>query len=597
MKQYDIFPPHLLAESIRDSGYKTTAHAISELIDNSIQAGGSLVEVFCVEEQQLVEQRRWHRVVEIAVLDDASGMDAETLRMALMFGNGKYLHDRTGIGRFGMGLPNSSLSQCKHVEVWSWESGPDNALYSYLDISDITAGRMREVPDPKPKAVPDRWRDVAERPLGESGTLVLWTELDRVNWRGAQATLENTEFLVGRMYRKMIHEDGLRIRMAAVRADQVHWETDVRVNDPLYLMAPSSTPSPFENTPMFRTWGEGEQEFTVELADGSHVIIVRATYATDDTMTPQTGPADPGHHEYGKHAGKNRGISIVRARRELDLDTSWNRGDIYRDRWWGIEVDFPPSLDEVFGVTNNKQAATHFSELAEFFADEDRSEEWEELREVWREEGDPRYHLMDVANYIAEQRNQMRIRLKQIRSGTRKKKETRHESTVEDRASDKIKERQQQVQAEVADDPTTPEAVYETVFKELTTTGGMAERDAREIADAVRVLDRRVIFVETDEDSNAFFSPKALPGVHEVRLNLKHPVHRLLIEALDASAGDDIGELKVKLQKASDTVKLLLCAWTRYELEAREIPRRKIADVRREWGKMATIFLDEELED
>jgi hypothetical protein len=125
----------------------------------------------------------------------------------------------------------------------------------------------------------------------------------------------------------------------------------------------------------------------------------------------------------------------------------------------------------------------------------------------------------------------------------------------------------------------------------------MAERDAREIANAVRVLDRRVIFVETDEDTYAFFSPKALPGVHEVRLNLNHPVHKLLLETLDASESDDIGELKVSLRKASDTVKLLLCAWVRYELEAREIPRRKIAEVRREWGKMATVFLDEELEE
>lgn len=598
MSKYAIFPPNLLAKSIRDSGYKTTAHAVAELIDNSVQAKSDLVEVFCVEESQLVEKRRWHRVVEIAVLDNGSGMNAEVLRNALMFGNGMYLNDRSGIGRFGMGLPNSSLSQCQHIEVWSWQAGPDNALYSYLDVRRISDGEMREVPNPDAKPVPMKWRAVAESHLGESGTLVVWSELDRVNWRGAQSTFKHTELLVGRIYRKMIHDDGLRIRLVAVRDDDVQWETDVRVNDPLFLMSPSSTPAPFDDRPMFRPWGKGEERITVKLEGRDHIITIRSSWASEEAMSPESGPVDPGHHDYGKHALKNRGISVVRARRELDLDTSWNRGDIYRDRWWGIEVEFPPALDEIFGVTNNKQAATHFAELAEFFADEERQGEWQELREIWKEDGDLRFYLTDVAQHIAEQRNQMRLRLKQMRRGARQRKiESRHAPTVEDRASDKIRERQKEARADVVDEPTTPDKNYETVLEELTTTAGMTERDAREIAEAVRIRDRKIIFVETDEDSNAFFSVKALPGIHEVRINLNHPVHKLLIEALDIELEEDSEELRVRLRKASDTLKLLLCAWSRFELEARDPPRRRIAEHRREWGKMATIFLDEDLED
>lgn len=598
MEQYDIFPAQLLAESIRDSGYKTTAHAIAELIDNSVQAQASLVEVFCIEDWELVQQRHRHRVVEIAVLDDGTGMDRETLRIALMFGNGRYLGDRSGIGRFGMGLPNSSLSQSQRVEVWSWQSGPDNALHSYLDYREIKRGDMREVPVPEHQPVPDIWREVAQYTLGESGTLVVWSDLDRVNWTRARSTLKHTELLVGRMYRKMIYEDGLRIRLAAVREGEADWDMDVRVNDPLFLMAPSSTPEPFNDRPMFRPWGEGEERISVELEDGDHMITIRSSWAREETMSPETGHPDPGHHDYGKHALRNRGISVIRARRELDLDTSWNRGDIYRDRWWGIEVEFPPALDEIFGVTNNKQAATHFAELAEFFADEERQEEWQEFREVWKEEGDPRFYLMDVAQHIADQRNQMRTRLKQLRHGARQRqKESRHTPTIEDRASEKIRERQKEAEAEVVDEPTTADANYETVFKELTTTGGMAERDAGEIAEAVKTRNRLIIFVETDQDSNAFFSPKALPGIHEVRLNLNHPVHKLLIESLDSEVEENVGELRVRLQKASDTLKLLLCAWSRFELEARERRRLQIEEHRREWGKMARIFLDEDLEE
>lgn len=597
--QYDIFPPDLVAKAIRDNGYKTTAHAIAELIDNSVQAAADQIQVFCIEEQQLVQERRRHRVTEVAVLDDGHGMDAAVLRIALQFGNGTHLDDRSGIGRFGMGLPTASLSQCKHVQVWTWQTGPDNALYSYLNLDEIMRGDMREVPEPEPKPVPERWRAAADYHLGPRGTLVVWSELDRVNWRGASATLENTEFLVGRMYRKMLHEHGLRIRLAAVREHDVHWEMDVRVNDPLYGMSPSSTPDPFGAKPMFRPWGQtGEQRFTVELDGERHVIAVRCAFATDDAMSPESGPPDPGRHPYGKHAKKNRGVSIVRAGRELELDTSWNRGDIYRDRWWGIEVEFPPALDEIFGVTNNKQAATNFTELASFFDDDTRVEEWEELREMWRDESDPRYHLMDVAQYISDQRNQMRTRLRQMRKGSRKAKQVRHKRSVEDRATERIRARQHEARADIVDDTPSPEDVRSSVIRELVERGGLAERDAREIAEAVVTLGRKVVFVTTDEDSNAFFSPKAIPGVHEVRLNLNHPVFVQLVEVLDPElATDDVDELRDKISKASDALKLLLCAWVRYELEAREVRRRNIAEMRREWGKMARLFVEDELDD
>ena len=40
------------------------------------------------------------------------------------------------------------------------------------------------------------------------------------------------------------------------------------------------------------------------------------------------------------------------------LDDGWCIGYDPRERWWGAEIEFPPTLDEVFGVPNNKQAAT-----------------------------------------------------------------------------------------------------------------------------------------------------------------------------------------------------------------------------------------------
>lgn len=104
----EIIPPDLAVKAMRDSGYKNTAYALAELIDNSVQAEASDIEVFCIEERQLINERERRRIRQIAVLDNGNGMPPQTLRLALQFGNGMHLNDRSGIGRFGMGLPNSS---------------------------------------------------------------------------------------------------------------------------------------------------------------------------------------------------------------------------------------------------------------------------------------------------------------------------------------------------------------------------------------------------------------------------------------------------------------------------------------------------------
>jgi hypothetical protein len=92
-KGYKIFDIRMVLDSMKDSGYKDAAHALAELIDNSIQAGEGLnrttnVEVICLEKDNLLRDRQSSKIEKIAVYDDASGMSAETLVMALAFGQG-----------------------------------------------------------------------------------------------------------------------------------------------------------------------------------------------------------------------------------------------------------------------------------------------------------------------------------------------------------------------------------------------------------------------------------------------------------------------------------------------------------------------------
>lgn len=210
---YPIVSSDMTIKAMRDSGYKSTAHAIAELIDNGIEEDAELVELFAVESSERRSERARFHIEKIAVMDNGNGMDHETLRRSLRFGVGSR-QDRKSIGRFGVGLPNSSMSQCRRVDVWSWQNGPDNALHTCLDLDEIS-GNDAQVPAPRHDPLPQEWQKLSQG-LGQSGTLVLWTKLDRVQWLGAAATLRNTEELIGRIYRRFIADGRCRIRLVPV---------------------------------------------------------------------------------------------------------------------------------------------------------------------------------------------------------------------------------------------------------------------------------------------------------------------------------------------------------------------------------------------
>ena len=73
--------PSQWVDSARDNGYKNAAMALGELIDNSLQAGASNVEVLVGEQLTKVNKRNMWQVKEIGILDNGVGMDAD---LALM---------------------------------------------------------------------------------------------------------------------------------------------------------------------------------------------------------------------------------------------------------------------------------------------------------------------------------------------------------------------------------------------------------------------------------------------------------------------------------------------------------------------------------
>jgi hypothetical protein len=414
--EHNIVPAHLAVKAMRDNGYKNAAYAIAELMDNAIQAGASNVELLCGEREVQLDQRKSSRIQKIAVLDNGSGMDERVLRLALQFGNGTHLdpEDQDGIGKFGMGLPSSSMSQCREVDVWSWQDGIENALHTHLDLDKILNEEMSSVPQPMVEPIPARWRRVGQT-FGESGTLVVWSDLDRVMWKTARAIIRNSERLIGRIYRRFLADGRAQIRMhsfdldAPERGDGI--DKCAEANDPLYLM--EDTSCPFEEEPMFEQWGS-THEIPISYEGEEHEVKVTVSVAKEEARSmPQAGAK-----EHGRHAAKNVGISVIRAGRELEMNDSWATNMDPRERWWGAEVEFPPALDRIFGVSSNKQAAHNFHQLdADAF--KQAGETNQELKDRLLQKSSPSGALLEISRTIDRNLKVLREHIKGQREGTR----------------------------------------------------------------------------------------------------------------------------------------------------------------------------------
>ena len=596
-----IIPYHLAITAMRDSGYKNTAYALAELIDNAQQANAKDIEVFCLEEEKIIEQRKRSRVSRIAVLDNGVGMNIQALRMALQFGNGTRLNDRSGIGRFGMGLPNASISQAGRVDVWSWQNGLDNAIHTYLDIDDIRAGILKLIPNPSHCPVPNEWRYLSDN-TGKTGSLVIWSKLDshRLTWKTAKSTLHNTEQIVGRIYRKFLSNGSLSIRMVAKHEDgDIFFDQKAHVVDPLYLIPSPLVPDPFKGEAMFELIFDDPIYFDIEYEGERHKVSVRFSVAKTETVE-YAGTKNRGDTKYGHHAKHNIGVSVVRAGRELMLDPGWCIGYDPRERWWGAEVEFPPALDEVFGVTNNKQAATHFSELAKI--------QWEQLAENGesfidvvrrlKEEGDPRGWLLELSDGLQRNLQAVRKVISGQGSGKRSTRKQRHNEVdnLTKAINDSWKNRSKECPIE-GEDVKPSDDVLLDIKNDLTKGKNYSEIEAKDLIELIREKDLKVIFLEANfADRYNLFNVETKGSVTEITFNRQHPAFNDVFGTVNTIDEDINGltkeEILERLGRAINASKIIFAAWARYERESGIDRARALEKVRHDWGQIAATFLE-----
>jgi anti-sigma regulatory factor (Ser/Thr protein kinase) len=340
--RFSIVRQDQFIKATRDSGYKGTASALSELIDNSIQAGATEVNIrlIAVENEATGPGKpKMPRVVEIAIADNGRGMPGELLRRAIRFGDSDRFNDRSGLGRFGMGLPNASVSQCTHFEVFSWQKG-QQPVWTYVDVDEVAAEKMVEIPEPVEHPIPAPYEHLIDL---NKGTLVVWRDCDRLDHDGKLDTLIRTlRPALGRIFRHFLVAD-FKITING---------TPIEPFDPLYLMPEARLPQD-----LLATQHGDTLKFEVPIPSlPGQTSTVEVVFSLLPDQWQVAFKKDKKELQR-RHIDDSRGFSIVRGRREIDVIKSPYHAKHWTDTWYRVEMRFDPELDEVFGVTHTKQHA------------------------------------------------------------------------------------------------------------------------------------------------------------------------------------------------------------------------------------------------
>jgi hypothetical protein len=371
-----IIPAKTAVVTFRDAGYKNTASALAELIDNSIEANAKNIQVISFEQVVQIGKKNMSQVQEIAVHDDGNGMSRDVLSICLQFGNGTRMQSRNGMGRFGIGLPNASISQAKRVEVYSWVKG-GHCNYTYLDLDEIVEKDLHNINPVTPKEIPNKYKKNIDGFKKDSGTLVIWKKCDRLDIARSKTLFRNLEKDLCRTYRHYLDDDdtyGKRVKITLKTTGEDKIKYNLKANDPLYLMTPNNVPG--HNDQATNIMFGNVISFPVEYDHDGNTSNVEIRFSIAMPETQALG----GNSPLGQHYKNNVGISFVRAAREIHFGVfDFFRSEDERQRWWGCEIRFEPILDELFGVTNNKQAVRGIKKLDEKEFKNDHPDDWEDL--------------------------------------------------------------------------------------------------------------------------------------------------------------------------------------------------------------------------
>lgn len=331
---------------------------VADLVDNSIDAGAQNVWIIYNEEEY-----NNHNSFYVAVIDDGKGIPDDKISSVMNFGAPRD-YDELELGKFGVGMKSSSLSQAREVTLLSkTNSGP-------INLRRLSSEVVMEL---------DRWtlipalRDhmdteaisIAKSELAgmDSGSAVVLEDMHKLKHRIGDhehreeyldAEYGHIRDYLGLVFERYIEGTMLKRSNGDEEFRQINLffngHTDAHKIEPL---------DPFRRDMQDGTvTGTLSREFTLSMDDGGTIHNINMTI----WITPKKSDRGKSYDDRMDRAARYKGISelqgiyVYRNDRLIDFP-GWKRllkhDPHYTCLRW--ELHFPPSLDDVFQLDPSKR--------------------------------------------------------------------------------------------------------------------------------------------------------------------------------------------------------------------------------------------------
>ncbi|WP_433562302.1 ATP-binding protein [Nocardia sp. CA-151230] len=548
-------------ESMRDSGFNL-ATAIGEPIDNSIEAGARTIRI------RPIYSNDKKSITTIAFADDGRGVDEEIMPAILKMGFSTRYGERKGLGRFGVGLKLAALSVAKRIVVISLAAGTGKYHRVFIDLDMVKAGRQEYIEIDEIDGWPAEYADLMVDDKGlpfESGTLVLWENIDRLAHGGRYGTALNAKMaelqqFIARAYREYL-DSGLSITLDG---------KSITLHDPLFLKMNPRIAARYRDYGDEMTQGRVIEEADLDIE--GHTVHVTVALVPQVLRWRQQAGGDRDKdgndiREFQINRDNAGRISIMRNNREIYYDIIPRllpSGVDKVDRYMGIEVTFPADLDEYFQVRNVKRGAEPVDKLRQ------------ELR-LWLDKP------------VREARKEIRLRWAT----------TKIEEQVFQPGGDAVTEaveraEQKSPKGQAGFDVSTEEA-EEKILHVLEDLGAAKDEEK---AESIRTMigEYTITMVEGGWPGKEMFVTEHLNNKSIVTLNTRHSFVKDIYCQLKASAGvhpddQDALEMYTLIQRSSEALKALLMAYAKAESMDRN--PSVYEDLRTYWGQQTQAYLKE----
>ncbi|MCX4177498.1 MULTISPECIES: ATP-binding protein [Paraburkholderia] len=312
-------------------GYSTGA-AVADIIDNSIAAGASRVDI----------QFSWEGAASrVAILDDGKGLGDAELESAMTLGDKSPLDVRSpdDLGRFGMGLKTASLSQCRRMTVASIRGGSRSCLRWDLDElarNPDLGWALMEGPASGSEAY-------IEALFGRShGSLVLWESMDRIVTKAFSPEhfldlVDEVERHLAMVFHRIICGPRPRLRLTINGRDIVAW-------DPFML---GHAAKPWES-PVARIATDAGP-----ISVQGHVLPHKDRLSTAE-FERDGGPAGWSAQQ-GFYVYRNERLLVAGGWLGLGQGRAWNREEAYRLA--RVQLDISNTADTAWKIDIRKSTA------------------------------------------------------------------------------------------------------------------------------------------------------------------------------------------------------------------------------------------------